>query len=464
MTSKQPRLGWEPALGERLRDIDPGLLGRRLRAARVAAGLTQGEAGGPDLSTAYVSRIEAGARRPSARALQTLAERVGVAAADLLRSPEDDPAVIELRLTLDYAELALETGEARDAVDQTRSTLAQLASDSPLRERALFLHGRALEAVGDVAEAVTVLEEVALGEGAHHVQATIALCRSLRESGDLDRALDLGDAALGRLRESPLWGTDESIQLVATVASCYFESGDVTTSARLCREAVATAEQLGSATARASAYWNASIVESHRGRVEAAVVQAQRALSLLGEGRDARNLARLRVQLGIMQLRSVPPAVAEALETLARASTELHESSATPADLGWVRAALARAHLLNGDLDAASACAHLARGTATEADTMPLAMAESAAVLGQVAVLQGDPERAKQLCSEAAQLLSAAGADRATAQVWYELAMCLEQAGATAEALDAYRRAAASTGLTTPAVAFAPASSVLGTR
>ena len=35
--------------------------------------------------------------------------------------------------------------------------------------------------------------------------------------------------------------------------------------------------------------------------------------------------------------------------------------------------------------------------------------------------------------------------------------MCLEQAGATAEALDAYRRAAASTGLTTPAVAFAPA-------
>ncbi len=462
MTSEQTRLGWDPALGERLRDIDPVLLGRRLRSARVAAGLTQGDAGGPELSTAYVSRIEAGSRRPSARALQSLAERVGVPPADLLRSPEDDPAVIELRLTLDYAELALETGEGTDAVAQTRATLAQLPPDSSLRERAMFLHGRALEATGEIAEAISVLEEVALGDGAHAVRATIALCRCLRESGDLDRALDVGDAALGRLRDTPLFGTDESIQLVATVASCYFESGDVTTSARLCREAVATAEQLGSATARASAYWNASIVESHRGRVEAAVVQAQRALSLLGEGRDARNLARLRVQLGIMQLRSVPPDVAEALATLARASTELHESSAAPADLGWVRAALARAHLLNGDLEAASACAHLARSTAAEA--MPLAMAESTAVLGQVAVLQGDPERARQLCSEAAQLLSAAGADRATAQVWYELAMCLEQAGATAEALDAYRRAAASTGLTTPAVAFASMESVLGRR
>ena len=69
-------------------------------------------------------------------------------------------------------------------------------------------------------------------------------------------------------------------------------------------------------------------------------------------------------------------------------------------------------------------------------------------------VLDGDTERARRLCSEAAQLLSAAGNDRATAQVWYELAMCLEQAGATTEALDAYKRAAASTGLTTPAVAF----------
>ena len=74
--------------------------------------------------------------------------------------------------------------------------------------------------------------------------------------------------------------------------------------------------------------------------------------------------------------------------------------------------------------------------------------------------MRGDTVRARELCGEAALLLSAAGADRATAQVWYELAMCLEQAGATTEALEAYRRAAASTGLATPAVATRSSRSV----
>jgi tetratricopeptide (TPR) repeat protein len=425
----------------------------------VAAGLTQTDAGGSDLSTAYVSRIEAGARRPSARALQTLADRVGTTPGELLRSAEEDPALDELRLLLDYAELALETGEGTEAEQQVRAVLGRLPADSPLRERAELLHGRALEVTGHLAEAATVLEQVAAGEGAHALPATIALCRCLRESGELDRAIDIGDAALTRLHDTPLFGTDESIQLVATVASCFFESGDVTTAARLCREAVSTAETLGSPAARAAAYWNASIVESHRGRVDSAVVQAQRALSLLGEGRDARNLARLRIQLGILQLRSVPPAVAEALATLRQAEGELQESSAAPADLSHVRAALARAHLLDGDLEAAALVAEQARDA--DVDAIPLGKEEAAAVLGQVAVVEGDTERARALCAEAAQLLSAAGADRATAQVWYELAMCLEQAGATDEALDAYRRAAASTGLTTPAVAFRPSVGVL---
>ena len=218
MTSEQSRLGWEPAQAERLREIDPALLGQRLRAARVAAGLTQGDAGGPELSTAYVSRIEAGSRRPSARALQTLAERLGTTPEELLHTPEEDPGTTELRLTLDYAELALETGEGVDALDQSRSALAQLSEDSPLRERALFLHGRALEATGDLAGAVTALEEVARGHGAHSVRAAVALCRCLRESGELDRALDVGDALLAELRENPAWGTASLATPLATAS------------------------------------------------------------------------------------------------------------------------------------------------------------------------------------------------------------------------------------------------------
>ena len=46
------------------RTVDPAVLGPRVRAARLRAGLTQAEAAGTEMSTAYVSRIEAGQRRP----------------------------------------------------------------------------------------------------------------------------------------------------------------------------------------------------------------------------------------------------------------------------------------------------------------------------------------------------------------------------------------------------------------
>ncbi|WP_414690010.1 helix-turn-helix domain-containing protein, partial [Nocardioides sp.] len=53
-----------PDLIELTKTIDPGALGARLRSARLRAGLTQSQVAGSDLSTAYVSRIEAGQRRP----------------------------------------------------------------------------------------------------------------------------------------------------------------------------------------------------------------------------------------------------------------------------------------------------------------------------------------------------------------------------------------------------------------
>ncbi len=455
MTSEQPLLGWDSSLAERLRDIDPDLLGRRLRAARVAAGLTQTDAGGPELSTAYVSRIEAGNRRPSARALQTLAERVGTSPVDLLRPVEEDPGQGELRLTLDYAELALETGEAREAEQQARGVLDQVHPASPLRERALFLHGRALEATGRLTEAVAVLEQVATDDGAHALRATIALCRCLRESGELDRAVEEGEAALERLRAGLWSGSDESIQLVATVASCHFENGDVSRAARLCRDAVAAAEELGSPAARAAAYWNASRVESERGNVTAALPLAERALLLLAEGQDARNLARLRGQFGILLLSDTPPAVREALEVLHQAEDELRASSAGQVDLARISAALGRALLLDGDLVGATARAEgaieLAEGQS------PRVAADARAVLGHVSAQRGDVEQALHLFAEAAQVLSAVGADRSTAQLWYELASGLEELGAVDQALSAYRRAAAASGLSpAPAASRSP--------
>ena len=67
-----------------LQSVPLNELGARIRAARVAAGLTQTELGGPDATVSYVSRIESGNRRPDPRVLEAFASRLGVTVEELL--------------------------------------------------------------------------------------------------------------------------------------------------------------------------------------------------------------------------------------------------------------------------------------------------------------------------------------------------------------------------------------------
>ena len=99
--------------------------------------------------------------------------------------------------------------------------------------------------------------------------------------------------------------------------------------------AVERAEQLTTSVARAGAYWNSSFVLSERGDIRRALPLASRALALLGEGRDARNLARLRVRVGELQLQSDPPEIEQALGQLSRAREELVSSSASEVDRAY---------------------------------------------------------------------------------------------------------------------------------
>ena len=53
-------------------------IGQRLRRLRQERGLSQRELSEPGISYAYVSRIEAGVRNPSEKALRALAPKLGV--------------------------------------------------------------------------------------------------------------------------------------------------------------------------------------------------------------------------------------------------------------------------------------------------------------------------------------------------------------------------------------------------
>ena len=59
-----------PELAHVLNALDTVELGARIKAARVAAGLTQPALAGKEASVAFLSRIESGQRRPSAELLE----------------------------------------------------------------------------------------------------------------------------------------------------------------------------------------------------------------------------------------------------------------------------------------------------------------------------------------------------------------------------------------------------------
>lgn len=429
--------------------IDPVLLGARIRNLRIAAGMTQGEVAGSDASIAYVSRIEAGKRRPELALLRTLTQRLNSSLEEVLLGVSRDQRA-ELLLALDYADLALRSGNANDAHERASAVLetARTSSDADLVRGALALRALAAEALGNLDDAIIDLEDLLEGppDWDQWTRCAIALTRCYRESGDLTRACDVGEQALARLAAAGMEALDEAVQLTVTVASVYNERGDSNHAIRLCRRAARRAEEIDSPKARAAAYWNAAIMESDQGRVHSAIPLAKQALALLESEDDNRNLAKLHSQLGIFMLAGDRPDPQSAKQALERAAAQLEWSAATVIERAYNTVALARACLLLGDPDEADRLL-AAVGAVDEA---PLLAAECALLRGQVHGARGRVEAARHSYLEAVRTLTSVGADRAAAQMWMDLGTLLDAVGEDDAAKSAYQSAAASTGLAVP--------------
>jgi transcriptional regulator with XRE-family HTH domain len=104
---------------------DPRAVGRRLHAARAAAGISQRDLAFPGCSAAYISRIERGERIPSLQVMRELARRVGISEAELAYGREPiDVAVSEAVRAVHAAE---EEGNGAD-VARAYQALSRAAS------------------------------------------------------------------------------------------------------------------------------------------------------------------------------------------------------------------------------------------------------------------------------------------------------------------------------------------------
>src|SRR3954452_1716827 len=174
-----------PELAHQLTALDPAVLGARIKAARIAAGLTQPELAGVDASVGFVSRIESGQRRPNADLLGTLAAKLGVTMEFLVLGDGWEDAQ-RLELLLDHAELSLVGGEAENALLRAREALGSPGLDAVLggSVRARYVEAASLDSLG--APGATAAFQLVLQsrpDTVTRLKAATALCRIWREQG-----------------------------------------------------------------------------------------------------------------------------------------------------------------------------------------------------------------------------------------------------------------------------------------
>lgn len=438
-------------LAELSRTIDAAELGRRVRNARIAAGMTQAQVAADDITAAHLSRIEGGKRRPEAGLLERMAARMGASLEDLLLEIPREK-MLELRLAVDHAELSLASGDGAVALKAIDAVLVDPAIDAvpPILRAARQVRASALENLGDLNGAILALEELTATPtpDAAWLKSLIALSRCYRESGDYSRAISMGEQAQRIVDELGIDGLTEAIQLTVTTAGAYHAQGDPDQALRVCMRALDAATKHDSMAGKASAYWNASIVEASRGATASAIDLAEKALALFEMSDDFRNLYRLRATVAALHLLQDPPAPEATLEALSTLERDMSWSDASAWDVSYLHLLRGRAHFLLGDYQTAQACAEMV--IATKPTGAPTHTAESLVIQGRIAFAQGDRRTARQHFQAGAHALTAAGADRGAAQLWFELADLLAEAGDHEGAIHAFRSAGASTGLQLP--------------
>jgi tetratricopeptide (TPR) repeat protein len=428
-------------------------VGRRIRDLRGRRGMSQttlaSEAG---ISGSYLSLIESGRRPVGAGLLARFSVLLGCTA-DYLQTGRggtaDDTAEIDLR----FAELALRSGDPDAALSRFESVLSQAMTlrRDDLAADARWGLARAKEGIGQLEESIALLEELlshdTLPAGASRAALKMRLCRTYSECGDLSHAIEIGEAALREVEEdeSIELGSDEAVALASTLVGCYYERGDLTRAHTLATTWIARAEDGGSPVARASALWNAGLVAEARGDIRSATRYLDRALALYGETDNVRSIAMLKVAAAWVMLRSPEPSVTDAERLLNEAVSGFEAADGSSVDIAYAETELARCRLLDGDTAAAIEMA------ATAIDRLGahprIERAHALLVMGQARLDQGDNDGAVASYELAAADLRNAQADRQAASAWRQLAEALAQLGRSDEAIEAYRRAADSAGV-----------------
>ncbi|MFN8147109.1 MAG: helix-turn-helix transcriptional regulator [Candidatus Nanopelagicales bacterium] len=428
------------------RGAAPDGFGRRLRRLREAAGLSQTALAGDDLHPSYISMLESGRRAPTPAALAVIARRLGVGVDELTGVPRDD-----LEGPVALAESALGLGRPQEALDLLEGAAAGPAElgASPLLLRAARARATALERVGRLEDAIVVLEEISDAYAAapvspERLETVVALVRCYRDVGDLDRAIDVGERERERLQELLSGRLHTHADLVSTLAGAYSERGDFVRATALLDDLLEETSLHGTFEEQASAYWNAAITATERGRAGEGLHLAEQASALLSVGSNLRARARLQVTRAWVLLAQDQPQAAEARAILRAALPDLRQYDG-PVVVASAETELARCEVLLGRPEVARR--HAQSALRRMGADQRVERARALAALGSALLQDGDAAGGATALDEAAELLEQVQASRQAAAVWRQLVEVHKASGDAVRALEAAEKAMAVVGL-----------------
>jgi tetratricopeptide (TPR) repeat protein len=260
-------------------------IGVRLKRLRLERGFSQRDLSDPGVSYAYISRIEAGARTPSVKALRMLARKLGVSV-EYLETGRDLRETDERELRIADAELELRLASDVESAERKLEAIldeATQAGDLSSATRARMAFGLAAAHRGNHLDAVERLE-AALEDQTIPVVARPDVYATLGQSysalGAPARAVRLFERCLSEIEATAPQDSGTYIRFATYLSYALSDDGDYERANDVVRDALARDDETDP-FARVRLYWSLARVSGMEGRSSEALEYIRRAITLL---------------------------------------------------------------------------------------------------------------------------------------------------------------------------------------
>ena len=437
-------------------DLSPAAgetIGQRLKRLRLERGLSQRELAAPGVSYAYISRIEAGTRQPSVKALRRLASRLGITADYLETGSQLDPDQ-ERELRLADLELAMRLGGSGEIDQQLEALLAEAlaASDRDAVLRARVALATLAGERADWKTTVQLLEAAIEGERfspLDRFEIYHYLGRAYAHSGRPNDAVELFERCL---EEVLVAGGDATLEArYATLLSYSLSDvGDLGRAEDVVAHALARLDETHDPYMRVRLYWSMARLAHAEGRASIALGNVRKAIALLQTTDDTLHLARAHILAGGITVSRGDMDVAE--RHLGKAEQLLAMPAATT---DVVEISIQRSRIATWRKQGEAAVTLARRALELNADVNPVDEGRGFHALGEALALVREHDAADESFRRAADILERQHQWRDAATACRSWAKMLRELGREEQAMDVLERAAELATHATPAARHA---------